>query len=99
MKNPRPPHARTKGGSPSVAVAYLRVSTEDQHLGPEAQRAAITAYAAARGITIVSFHEDRVTSVAEVEDRSGLTAALLSIVEHGAGLLLVAKRDRLSGDG
>ena len=93
-----PPHRGQKGGSPKVAVAYLRVSKEEQHLGPEAQRAAISAYASARGITIISFHEDRVTSVTEVEDRSGLTAALLSIVEHGAGLLLVAKRDRLARD-
>jgi DNA invertase Pin-like site-specific DNA recombinase len=33
--------ARVRPGDPSVAVAYLRVSTEEQHLGPEAQRAAI----------------------------------------------------------
>ena len=28
---------------PAVAVAYIRVSTEDQNLGPDAQRASIAA--------------------------------------------------------
>lgn len=97
-KNRRPPPRKLKGGSPNVAVAYVRVSKEEQDLGPDAQRAAISAYAVARGITVVSWHEDRVTSVAEMEDRTGFTAALLSIVEQKAGLLLVAKRDRLARD-
>lgn len=28
--------------NPTIAIAYLRVSTEDQNLGPEAQRRAVT---------------------------------------------------------
>ena len=36
----------------SRAVAYLRVSTEDQALGPEAQRAAIEVWAARQGVQV-----------------------------------------------
>ena len=37
-----------------TAVAYLRVSTDEQHLGPEAQRAAITAWASREGVSVVA---------------------------------------------
>ena len=84
---------------PTRAVAYLRVSTEDQALGPEAQRAALERWAAANGVTIVAILEDRgVSGGAELADRPGLLLALSAILEHGAGLLLVAKRDRLARD-
>ena len=43
----------------SRAVAYLRVSTEDQALGPEAQRAAIEAWAARQGVQVLSWHLDQ----------------------------------------
>ena len=59
-----------------MAVAYLRVSTEDQNLGPEAQRAAIERWAAGREVTVAVWFEDRLSGATAVEDRPGLVAAL-----------------------
>lgn len=86
-------------GDQKVGVAYLRVSTEEQHLGPEAQRNAIAAWAAAAGVTIASWHTDAgIGGNKELEHRPGLVAALGSLRAAGAGLLVVAKRDRLARD-
>jgi DNA invertase Pin-like site-specific DNA recombinase len=91
---------RTKvAGLQTVAVGYLRVSTDEQHLGPEAQRAALEAWAKAHGVRLVTVHEDLgVSGGAALDKRPGLMAALDALAEHGAGLLLVAKRDRLARD-
>lgn len=84
----------------SVAVAYIRVSLEQQAesgLGLEAQRAAIERWAAARGVQLVAWAEDAgVSGATELEKRPGLMAALAALHEHGAGLLVVAKRDRIA---
>ncbi len=93
----RPRTARP--GSPTTALGYLRASTEDQRLGPEAQRASITAWAAREGVTIVAWFEDLGRSgAAGLEDRPGLAAALAALRAVGAGVLAVAKRDRLARD-
>lgn len=77
------------------AVAYLRVSTDEQALGPEAQRAAIAAWARARGVEIVAEYADLgVSGAAELDARPGLLAALDAL--EGADALIVAKRDRLA---
>ena len=90
---------RTRSGSPVLAVGYLRVSTEDQKLGPEAQRAAIEAWAARAGVRVGSWHVDQgVSGGAELEARPGLLAALAELRVHRAGVLVVAKRDRLARD-
>lgn len=90
---------RRRAGSPLVAVAYVRVSTEDQRLGPDAQRAAIAAWAAREGVTVAAWHVDQgVSGSTPVGDRPGLTAALSSLAQLGAGVLVVAKRDRLARD-
>lgn len=81
-----------------IAVAYIRVSTEEQNLGPVAQRDAINAWCAARGITLAVVHEDRLSGGLPLDKRPVLTTALNSIPEHNAGILLVAKRDRLARD-
>lgn len=81
------------------AVAYLRVSTDEQHLGPEAQRAAIEAWAKRRGVEVISWHEDRDVGGAEgVERRAGLTAALAALRASRARWLVAAKRDRVARD-
>lgn len=86
-------------GSRDVAVAYLRVSTEEQNLGPEAQRAAIEAWAAREGIRIASWHLDKgISGGADIADRPGLVAAIGELRMAGAGVLVVAKRDRLARD-
>jgi len=87
-----------QAGDPKVAVAIVRVSTEDQNLGPEAQRAAITAWAERSGVSVLSWHEDRLSGATPAEDRPGLLAALEALRQHRAGLLVAAKRDRIARD-
>ncbi len=87
-----------QAGDPKVAVAIVRVSTEDQALGPEAQRRDITAWAARSGVSIASWHEDRLSGATPAEDRPGLLAALGALRQHRAGLLVAAKRDRIARD-
>jgi DNA invertase Pin-like site-specific DNA recombinase len=90
---------RSKTGSPKVAVAYIRVSKDDQKLGPEAQRAQVEAWAAREGVSVASWHVDQgVCSVTPIDQRPALVAALAALREHGAGVLVVAKRDRISRD-
>ena len=82
-----------------TAVAYLRVSTEDQLLGIEAQRAALEAWSLAHGVTIVAWHTDHgVSGAACLSDRHALHAAVADLTAYSAGLLLVAKRDRIARD-
>lgn len=88
-----------RSGDPRIAVAYIRVSTDEQRLGPEAQRAAIEAWAARDGITVASWCTDQgVSGAAELADRPGLLAALDALSVVGGGVLVVAKRDRLARD-
>jgi len=90
---------RTRSGNPLVAVAYIRVSKDEQKLGPEAQRASIEAWAAREGVTVAAWHVDAgVCSVTPIDERPALGAALASLREHGAGALVVAKRDRIARD-
>ncbi len=81
------------------AVLYVRVSTDEQALGPEAQRAAADRWCAARGVELVAVCEDLGVSGGAPLDRCpGLLEALRQLEAHGAGVLLVAKRDRLARD-
>ena len=90
---------RVNVGSPRVAIAYVRVSKEEQKLGPEAQRASIEAWAAREGVSVVAWRVDQgVCSVTPIDGRPALVAALASLREHGAGVLVVAKRDRIARD-
>jgi DNA invertase Pin-like site-specific DNA recombinase len=83
--------------NPTRAIGYIRVSTEDQALGPEAQLAAITRYCQDRGAELVNLFTDQGASgKLPPERRPGLTAALAAISTDGATLLVVARRDRLA---
>jgi len=85
--------------SPLVAVAYLRVSTEEQSLGPEAQRAQIEAWASREGVQIRSWCLDQgVSGASPVDERPGFLEALQEVEALGAGFLVVAKWDRLGRD-
>ena len=58
-----------KTANPKIAVAYLRVSTDDQKLGPQAQRAQIEAWATKESIEVASWHLDEgVSGGAELEE-------------------------------
>jgi DNA invertase Pin-like site-specific DNA recombinase len=86
-------------GDPRRAVAYLRVSTEDQNLGPEAQRAQIEAWSAREGVEVLAWHEDHgISGAKDVTARPALAAALAALRREGAGVLVVAKRDRIARD-
>ena len=86
-------------GNPRIAVAYLRVSTDEQRLGPEAQRAAIEAWAQREGVAVVAWHTDAgVSGGSDIADRPALVAALGELRAVRAGVLVVAKRDRLARD-
>ena len=80
-----------------LAHAYLRVSTDEQALGLDAQRASIEAWAARAGATVASWHiDDGVSGAAPLEECPGLLAALDSL-ERGS-VLAVARRDRIARD-
>jgi DNA invertase Pin-like site-specific DNA recombinase len=88
-----------RSGDPLRVVGYVRVSSEDQTLGPVAQRHALEAWVRARGAALVAVHEDLgLSGGAGLEKRPGLLATLDALREHGAGVLFVAKRDRLARD-
>jgi DNA invertase Pin-like site-specific DNA recombinase len=82
-----------------TAVGYIRVSTEEQQNGPEAQRADIERYAASQGLTVVSWHADLgISGATPLDKRPALIDALESVRASRAGILVVAKRDRLARD-
>src|SRR5262245_39337768 len=93
------PARRRPKGNPQLAVAYIRVSTDEQRLGPEAQRAALEVWARWQKVQIVSWCLDAgVSGGSELADRPALGEALRALRSLGAGILLVAKRDRLARD-
>lgn len=82
-----------------IAVAYIRASTEEQALSPEAQRAAIEQWARARGFTLASVHVDQgVRGATPLEACPGLVAAIEAVRATRAAVLVVAKRDRMARD-
>ena len=86
-------------GPGTLAVGYVRVSTDDQALGPEAQRAALAKWAKGNGAILVSIHEDLgISGAAPISDRPGLLSALDVLADGAASVLVVAKRDRLARD-
>jgi DNA invertase Pin-like site-specific DNA recombinase len=90
---------RNTVGNPKVAIAYIRVSTDEQSLGPQAQRDAVARWAASHGVQVAAVFEDAgVSGGTALERRPGLLGALTALREHGAGLLVAAKRDRFARD-
>jgi len=88
-----------KRADPGKVVGYVRVSTDEQALGPDAQREAIEAWCRAHDARLCAVHEDLgISGATPVERRAGLNLAFDALGEHGAGVLLVAKRDRLARD-
>lgn len=94
------PRRRTvEQGDPRVAVAYIRVSTEDQANGLEAQQAAISSWASREGVRVAAWAVDRgVSGGTEPADRDGLMEALAALGGHRAGVLVALDRTRLARD-
>lgn len=79
-----------------MLIAYTRVSTEDQNLGVDAQRASIEGWALAHGQSVAAWHADKLSGSLGLERRPGLLAAIAAV---GKGdTLIVAKRDRIARD-
>ncbi|MBU6430668.1 MAG: recombinase family protein [Cyanobacteria bacterium REEB65] len=98
-------------GSPAVAIGYVRLSPGERKTGQgteaagvEVQKADMQAWAAANGVEVAAWFEDPETcgEAGQVEeplaDRPGLIGALGALQQHGAGVLIVQKRDRLARD-
>lgn len=83
---------------PNKAVAYIRVSTTEQAIGPEAQRHAIEKWCAKHKIELVGEpHVDHgVSGGLDFEERPALVAAIDALQQAKAGILLAHKRDRLA---
>jgi DNA invertase Pin-like site-specific DNA recombinase len=79
------------------AIGYVRVSTDEQHLGADVQRLDIAAYAKAKGWELASIHVDHgVSGATPLDDRPGLWSAVQAL---GKGdVLIVTRRDRLARD-
>ncbi len=91
---------RRRDTDPKKVVGYVRVSTDEQALGPEAQKTALEAWCKAHEAVLISVCEDiGISGAAPLEKRPGLNQALDTLTLEGAGVLLVAKRDRLARDG
>ena len=81
------------------AIAYIRCSTSRQDLSPDAQREAILAWAERESVEVAAWHEDlAVSGGTEIDKRPGLLGAIEALRTEGAGILVVAKRDRLARD-
>lgn len=90
---------RTRNGNPAIAVAYIRVSTTEQKLGQGAQRTQISEWARRANVRIAEWCVDAgVSGASDIADRPALGAALVALRAHGAGLFVVAKRDRIARD-
>lgn len=85
--------------NPAQAIGYLRVSTGKQELGLAAQRMAIESWAKDHNVEILAFCQDEgVSGSTPMESRPALNQAFSLLAASRAGLLLVARRDRLSRD-
>jgi len=86
-------------GDPAVAIGYCRVSTDRQELSPAVQEASIREWCDAHSVTLAGCYTDRgVSGAAPLERRAGLLEAVSELQERRAGLLIVAKWDRLARD-
>ncbi|MGH7285079.1 MAG: recombinase family protein [Polyangiaceae bacterium] len=90
---------RVRPGDPKAAVAYIRASTEEQRLGPQAQRMTIEAWAEREEVQILAWYVDHgVSGGSDLSERPNLIAALGQLRAKRAGVLVIAKRDRLARD-
>lgn len=94
------PRPTKRPPSSGYAVAYRRVSTEEQAqsgLGLDAQTAAIEAAAQRAGLTVRTIFTDAGVSGGAAMDRRPELVAALAALQRG-DVLLIAKRDRLARD-
>lgn len=89
---------RRRPGNPRVAVALLRVSTDRQELGPQAQREAIEAWAAREGVEVPEWFQEVASGGADPVHRPVMADALDAVERLRAGFLVIHERSRLARD-
>jgi DNA invertase Pin-like site-specific DNA recombinase len=91
---------KRRTADPTLAVAYIRVSTVDQQNGPRAQLHAIREWCEKHGITLACepFIDQGVSGGLEFEKRPGLVDALDGLDMYRAAILVAHKRDRFARD-
>jgi DNA invertase Pin-like site-specific DNA recombinase len=89
----------TRNNDPKKAIGYIRVSTEDQNLGPQAQKEALSKWCKANDVELISVYTDYgISGGAELDKRPSLMQAIDALTDKKSGIFLVAKRDRLARD-
>jgi DNA invertase Pin-like site-specific DNA recombinase len=90
---------RAKPGNPALAIGYIRVSTDEQRLGPKDQALKLERWAAREGVTLVAVFVDHgVSGGARLQARPGLLAAIAALSSTGSGVLVASVRSRLARD-
>jgi len=93
---------RKQAAAPGTAVGYIRVSTEEQAgegVSLEAQRAAVGAYCAMRGLTLAGIVSDPAVSAGKPLAKREGGRRVLAMVESGSvGAVVAWKLDRLFRD-
>ena len=92
--------SRRRQPDAKLAVAYIRVSTSEQEIGPEAQRHAIVKWCERYSIELACdpFVDQGVSGGLDFEKRPGLVDAYDALKTHNAGILVAHKRDRIARD-
>ena len=87
---------------PGRCLTYRRVSSVDQRdrgYGLDDQAATIADFIAREGLDVVGhFADPGVSGTTPLEGRPGLSDALDTALREGAGVLVVARHDRLARD-
>ncbi len=90
---------RANPGNASLAIGYIRVSTQEQRLGPRGQARELERWAKREGVQLVAVFVDQgISGARPLSERPALLAALAALPELGAGVLVASKRDRLARD-
>lgn len=83
----------------NLVVGYVRVSTEEQKLGPQAQIDQIREWCEREGKTLCAVCEDiGVSGASPLEKRPGLLQAVVELRDRQAGAILVVRHDRIARD-
>lgn len=86
-------------GDPKRAVGYARVSTDDQKLGVAGQTLVLEEWCQANDVELLEVFADQgVSGSKEVHARPVMLEAIDACRDRDAGILLVAKRDRIARD-
>lgn len=88
-----------KSNSKMRVIGYVRASTQEQLLSPQAQEEALRRWCAAHGAKLLAVHFDKgISGGAPLEKRLGFLNAVEDVKLKKAEVLLVAKRDRIARD-